>query len=289
MVSRYALAVSAALLMTTGTAAAQGSPGTCKQAGSMVRLADLSEASGLAMSRSAAGRLWSHNDSGPPTLFAFDKDGQPAGKLTLTGARVEDWEALAVGPCGNRSCLYVGDIGDNEGKRPHITVYRVPEPAQAVGSARAEALQATYPDGAHDAETLLVAPDGGLFVVTKGDTGPIAVYRFPRNAQPGTASKLEPVGKAIAEKAGENARVTDGAISSDGRWVVLRTKTALTFFPGADFMRGDFGGARRVDLKSIGEPQGEGIAFGAGDTVYVAGEGGGKKQPGTLAVLSCRP
>jgi hypothetical protein len=288
MLSRYALAFCATLLTTTGTAAAQGA-GICKQAGGVVRLPDLSEASGLAMSRSAAGRLWSHNDSGPPTLLAFDKDGKPAGRLTLTGARVEDWEALASGPCGNGSCLYVGDIGDNEARRKHITVYRVPEPAQAGGSARAEALQASYPDGAHDAEALLVAPDGGLFVVTKGDKGSIAVYRFPRTAQPGTMSKLEPVGKAITEKAGEDARITDGAISSDGRWVVLRTKTALTFYPGADFMRGDFRGAKQVDLKPVGEPQGEGIAFGAGDTVYIAGEGGGKKQPGTLAVLSCRP
>ena len=254
----------------------------------MVRLPDLPEASGLAMSRSSTGRLWSHNDAGPPTLVAFDKDGKTAGTLTLTGARVEDWEALAVGPCGNGSCLYIGDIGDNAAKRAHITVYRVAEPAQAGGSANAEALQASYPDGAHDAEALLVAPDGGLFVVTKGDAGPIAVYRFPRAAQPGTVVKLERVG-TLSEKAGANARVTDGAISNDGRWVVLRTKTALTFYPGAGFLRGDFRGAKRVDLKPVGEPQGEAIAFGAGDTVYIAGEGGGKKQPGTLAALSCRP
>ena len=46
--------------------------------------------------------------------------------------------------------------------------------------------------------------------------------------------------------------------------------------------------ARRVDLKSVGEPQGEAVAFGpSSTTVYVAGEGGGKSQPGTLAVLSC--
>ena len=289
MLSRYALACGAALLIAPGAAVAQGSPSTCTPASSMVRLADLPEASGLAVSRSTAGRLWSHNDSGPPVLIAFDVNGKPAGRLSLSGARVEDWEALAAGPCGDRSCLYVGDIGDNGGKRPHITVYRIPEPPQPGTAVAAEALQASYPDGAQDAEALLVAPDGSLLVVTKGDAGPVAVYRFPRAAQPGAVSKLERVGKALDEKPGANARITDGAISRDGKWVVLRSKTALTFYPGADFLRGDFGGARRVDLKAVGEPQGEAVAFGAGDTVYVAGEGGGKKQPGTLLALSCRP
>ena len=45
--------------------------------------------------------------------------------------------------------------------------------------------------------------------------------------------------------------------------------------------------ARRMDLKSLGEPQGEAVAFGPSDTVYIAGEGGGRSQPGTLAALSC--
>ena len=69
--------------------------------------------------------------------------------------------------------------------------------------------------------------------------------------------------------------------------VVLRTRTALVFYRAAAFLKGDFNEARRVDLKSIGEPQGEAVAFGPSNTVYLAGEGGGKTLPGTLAVLSC--
>jgi hypothetical protein len=42
-----------------------------------------------------------------------------------------------------------------------------------------------------------------------------------------------------------------------------------------------------MDLKPLKEPQGEGVAFGPSNIVYVAGEGGGKSQPGTLAALSC--
>jgi hypothetical protein len=269
-------------------AAAQGSESAvCKAQSPLVTLTALPEASGLAVGANAT--IWMHNDSGAPELLAVDAKGAVAGKLTLTGAKVEDWEALASGRCGNGSCLYVGDIGDNDASRKQITIYRVPEPAQASGSAKAEAFHATYPDGAHDAEALLIAPDGTLFIVTKGDTGPIAVYKFPRELKAGATVKLERVGEAIADKPRNDGRVTDGAFSTDGKWVVLRTNRSLTFYRGADFMRGDFKEAHRVDLSGLKEPQGEAVVFGAGNTVYVGGEGGGKKQPGTLAALSCNP
>jgi hypothetical protein len=68
---------------------------------------------------------------------------------------------------------------------------------------------------------------------------------------------------------------------------VLRTKAALTFYRASEFLRGEFREVQRVDLRPLGEPQGEGVAFGSSNTVYVAGEGGGKRRPGTLGVLSC--
>jgi hypothetical protein len=281
--------VAMSLLWSASAAAAQGSDAAvCRPASPLVTLAPLPEASGLAIGRSPA-RLWMHNDSGAPELIAVDPGGTIAGRVTLTGARVDDWEALASGPCGKGSCLYVGDIGDNDASRKQVTVYRVPEPAQASGSVPAEALHATYPDGAHDAETLLVAPDGTLFIVTKGDTGHVAVYKFPRDPKPGATVRLEQVGKPIAARPGDDARVTDGAFSADGRWVVLRTTRALTFYRGEDFLRGVFTPAHRADLSSMKEPQGEAVVFGAGSTVYIGGEGGGKNQPGTLAALSCAP
>jgi hypothetical protein len=203
--------------------AAQGSSSICKPAGMRVTLPALPEASGVTLGKSVATRLWMHNDSGAPELLAVDTGGKLAGRVTLTGARVEDWEALASGPCGKRSCLYIGDIGDNKASRKQVTIYRIPEPSQVSGAVKAEAFHAAYPDGSHDAEALLVAPDGTLFVVTKGDTGPVAVYKFPRELQSGTTMKLERVGKAVAEKPRDDARVTDGAFSADGRWVVLRT------------------------------------------------------------------
>lgn len=287
MISFWAIVLSTALgSLAAVTDTAQASSATvCKPVGTLMTLPPLPEASGLAIG--TGGKLWMHNDSGAPELIAVDPGGAVTGRLTLSGARVDDWEALAAGPCGSGSCLFVGDIGDNEASRKQITIYRLPQPPNASGSARVAAIHATYPDGRHDAETLLVAPDGTLFIVTKGDTGPIGVYRFPRSAQAGATVKLEKVGKTLVDGPRDDQRVTDGAFSADGKWVVLRTNSALTFYRGDDFVRGDFREIHRVDVSMLREPQGEAVALGRGNTVYIGGEGGGKKQPGTLAELSC--
>jgi hypothetical protein len=282
--------ISAGMPAAAWPAFQENSAPACKPAGSMMRLAGLPEASGLVASRVTPGRLWAHNDSGKPEIFAIDAKGTVMGTVSISGAALEDWEALASGACGNGTCLYIGDIGDNNGKRGEIIIYRVPEPAKTGGSAQVDGVfRASYPDGAHDAEALLAAPDGTLYIVTKGDASHVALYRFPRELRAGTTMRLERVGVPLSKgEPAQDARITDGAISSDGEWVVLRTRAALTFYRAAEFLKGDFREARRVDLKPLGEPQGEAVAFGPShNAVYVAGEGGGKSQPGTLAVLSC--
>jgi hypothetical protein len=260
----------------------------CRPSGSLMRLADVPEASGMVVSRSQPSRVWVHNDSGQAVLHAFGVDGRAAGRVTIEGVRVEDWEALAAGRCGSGVCLYAGDIGDNDARRASIAVYQIPEPSRPSGNVRPVAVfTATYPDGAHDAETLLVDAGGRLYVVTKGETGPAALYRFPEQLTAGKPMRLERVGNPIAARLAQPARITDGAVSADGKTVVLRSRTGLTFYSASDFLRGNFREERRVDLAKLGEPQGEAVAFGESDAVFVAGEGGGKKQPGTLAVLSC--
>jgi hypothetical protein len=147
---------------------------------------------------------------------------------------------------------------------------------------------ATYPDGAHDAEALLVTPDGGLFIVTKGETNQVALYRFPRELRSGSTHQLERVGApGQSGKLSRAERITDGAVSADGTWVVLRTLQSLAFYRTSDLLGGKWPETVRVDLKAVGETQGEGVAIGADGVIYLMGEGGGKKQPGTFATLSC--
>ena len=44
----------------------------CRPTGPLVQIPELPEASGVAISRSVPGRLWSHNDSGQAQVFAID-------------------------------------------------------------------------------------------------------------------------------------------------------------------------------------------------------------------------
>ena len=260
----------------------------CQPSGPLVRISELSEGSGVAVSRRTPGRLWAHNDSGQPVLIALDAQGALTGRVRVSGTKVEDWEAVAVGACPGGSCVYIADIGDNDGKRTHITIHRIPEPAAEDTVTVKDTFHATYPDGAHDAEAFLVAPDGAMFIVTKGETSAVGLYRFPRELQSGATHPLARVGKPRGSgKSPDTEQITDGVVSPDGAWVVLRTKRSLSFYRAAEFLAGNWPEAGRVDLKDVGEPQGEGVALSADGTLFLAGEGGGKGQPGTLARISC--
>ena len=53
----------------------------CQTSGSLVRIAELPEASGVAVSRRSPERLWSHNDSGEAMLVALDTRGAVTGRV----------------------------------------------------------------------------------------------------------------------------------------------------------------------------------------------------------------
>jgi hypothetical protein len=67
------------------------------------RSARLIESSGVAASRTHAGILWTHNDSGDgPNLYATDLHGTDRGAVRVPGAAAVDWEDIALGPCPRR-------------------------------------------------------------------------------------------------------------------------------------------------------------------------------------------
>jgi hypothetical protein len=235
------------------------------------------------------GRFYAHNDSSGPVLFVLDARGMVVGRLRVPRITIQDWEAVAVGPCTAGSCIYIGDIGDNDARRRQITIYRVGEPAQADATLPpAEAIHATYPDGPQDAESLLVSSEGRLFVVTKGATGPVSLYRFPASPTPGATVSLERVGppRAAGRIPGPD-RITDGAVSPDGAWVALRSNRSLAFYRSSELFSGTWREAARVDLGTLHEPQGEGVAFGDA-AIHLVGEAGGRSRAGTFATLRCQ-
>lgn len=259
----------------------------CTAAGAPRPLDDgIHESSGVAVSRAHDGIFWTHNDSGDPLLYAVDSAGRTVGRVRVTGARVEDWEDVALAPCPSvGDCLYVADIGDNDARRPSVTIYRIPEPAPgATESAPARAIRLRYPDGPHDAEAMFVL-DGAIHVVTKGESGPIVLYRAPRSAQ-GEAA-MEQVRVLSSEKAKRSGRITSADASADGRWVVLRTLESASIYAAAELAGRGALNPRRVDLKGLGESQGEGIAFAPDGSIVLTSEGGKKDKPATFARLAC--
>jgi len=176
------------------------------------------ELSGLVLSRSRPGVLWTHNDSGDsPRLLAVRSSGATVAEVALAGAENVDWEDIAAGPGG---ALLVGDIGDNLARRPSVVVYRVPEPQASGTVAVAARYELRYPDGARDAEALLFDRSSAtIVIVSKSYGGEAGVYAARRpSSQHATTLR-----RSATVKLGPVEPVTAGDVSADGRTIALRT------------------------------------------------------------------
>jgi hypothetical protein len=243
IIARMAL-VGSALLLGSLPLNAFRSPATgYKEPVHLANLEDkrITESSGIVASRRTPGVFWTHNDSGDgPNLFATDKKGHALATFTVTGATNVDWEDIAAGPGkGENAVIYVGDIGDNGNNRKDNAVYRVVEPevdpkktGQTGRTMIAQKFPYVYPDGSHDAETLLVDPrNSEVYIITKTDSGLSGVYRFPTPMVRGLRATLEKVAtlKFVNPLAFRGRNVgklaTGGDISPDATKIAIRTYT----------------------------------------------------------------
>ena len=289
-----AVLVGSASLSLTSTAAAAG--GLCDGFGSpevagTVANPALVEISGVAGSRAHAGVLWTHNDSGgAPEVYAMGEDGADLGAYAVDGASATDWEDIAIGPGPDpdRSYLYAADIGDNAAGRDSVTVYRVPEPDEAPTApggtlTGTEAIELRYPDGASDAEALLVDPTtGDLIIVTKSYLGSSHVLVAPAGDLVDGATVTMTDEAAITIAAPTDGRglpgtaVTGADIAPDGSIVLLRTyQSVLAYARGDGQSVASALEAAPCFAPQVDEPQGEAVAFtGAGDAYVTVSEGG---------------
>jgi hypothetical protein len=247
----------------------------------------VSESSGVTASRRQPGVLWTLNDSEhDPWIFAVDTLGRTLGAFSVRGARNFDWEAIALGPCGSRDCLYIADTGDNDYYRRTSTIYRVPEPGlpSARGDTeRAEALEFHYPKGKSDVEAAFVDPAGTIYLISKARR-PI-VYRLPPESwEAGSIATAEEAGTLPIDTGTLVNRVTDAALSPSGTTVAVRTYVAIYLFEISD----------DPPLRAIGvacdaaglQLQGEGITWLNDQELALTSEGGFGRR-GTVVVLGC--
>ncbi len=244
------------------TGAADPTPGAPKK---LFTISDdrVDESSGLAKSSKYEGIWWTVNDSGDTArVFGVDATGEVKAELRLS-AKVRDVEAIAVDREGT---IYIADIGDNTASRDQIEVFTIPEPDELADESdvKYHRYDFEYPDGAHDAETLLVEPESNqLYFVTKVKKKAGAIYAAPETASREGTNKLTKLAPAPAASLG----ITDGTFMPDGKTIVLRT-----YLDVATLSWGDTPAV--VARANTPVAQGESVAVGpAGNDLLVGSEG----------------
>jgi hypothetical protein len=184
-------------------------------------------------------------------------------------SRPRDTEDLGIARDGT---LWVADIGDNDSERGTVALWRL-----APGAKAPVLYRLSYPDGAHDAEALLLAPSGTPIVVTKS-LGAAGVYVPAAPLTTGRATPLRRAGEvALPMTTTSNPFslaghlvITGGAVSPDGRFAVLRTYADAFEFDvsGGDVVAAVTKGRPRP-IAMPDEPQGESVAYTADGTALV--------------------
>jgi hypothetical protein len=219
------------------------------------------------------------------TMLAMNDGGDRAEVYVLDGTcAVADVRSADIDPYDPEDMamaadgtLWLADTGDNVQERATVALIGL----RPDGSSTLTRL--TYPDGPHDAEALLLAPDGTPYVVTKEVLGASSVYRpdapladgatVPMSRVLGLGFTLTGTPGGPVGRAGQ-LLVTGGAVSADGQRIALRTYTDAYVWPlvGSDVVGALSGQPVRVPLPD--SPQGEAITFAANNRdLLVSGEG----------------
>lgn len=251
---------------------------------------NIREASGLARSLRQADLFWIINDNGAKEIVhAIDATGARLGEFDLKKSRNVDWEDLASFTMDDKAYLMIADIGDNDAKRKHRTLYFVAEPTPEADS---EAvldwkLDYTYPDGPRDAEAAAVDIDERrALVVTKRDLPPqlYAVPMQPDTDEPvvatllGTIESLEKPSRQDVKFAPRNKdwywQPVGMDIAAGGKAAVILTYRHVYYYrrqDGQDWSEALNSAPARISLGNF--ENAESVAFGNDEwTVYVTGE-----------------
>lgn len=210
----------------------------------------------MAVSAAFPGRLYVINDGGNgPYFYVTNLQGKIEQSVRMAGPENSraDYEGMSLGPCREaKSCLFIGDIGDNHAKRPEVELLIFAEVetfTSPVTPLRRVAL--TYPDGPHDAEGLAVHPNGDVYVLTKGmdyearRAWPSKLYRLGRRQWEQAEGPQTPtligeidLARITPKGAAQRALAATGLdIAPDGsRFLVLTYADAFEFLidPGFD-------------------------------------------------------
>ncbi|AKU99493.1 hypothetical protein AKJ09_06157 [Labilithrix luteola] len=223
---------------------------------------DVTETSGIVVSAVNEGVYWIHNDSGDVArAFAIGSDGKVLTTLSFDKTVPLDIEDVAIEDVApGQSYLYFGDIGDNDAVRTSIKILRVEEPTLTSATTltvTSEAMTVNYPNGPHNAETLLFDPlTKDLLIATKAEGGLSEIHRIGPFAA-GTRVTTEKIAEVDVLLA------TGGEISRDGHFIAIRnySNSAFVWPRGDQESIADALARPPCKLKVAAEAQGEAFAF----------------------------
>jgi hypothetical protein len=203
----------------------------------------------MAVSAAFPGRLYFHNDSdNGPYFYVTDMRGKIEQSVRMDGPEDvrADYEDMSVGPClAGKSCVFIGDVGDNPAKRARVELLIFEEVERFTSPAiPLRRIVLTYPDGPHDAEGIAVDPNGDVYVLTKGRdrqrrrNRPSMLFRLRKQqweeaTESQTLTLLGEIdlSRFAARESNRHALVASGFdIAPDGsRFVVLTYENAFEF------------------------------------------------------------
>ncbi|HEY1871254.1 MAG TPA: hypothetical protein VGG71_09360 [Chitinophagaceae bacterium] len=194
----------------------------------------MDEISGIAASSLRPDIFYVHNDSGDTSrIFAITPEGKVVRVIYFKGdpqerLGVADCEDIAVGigPDKGKSYIYDGDIGDNGAERKYLTIYRIEEKKSwkdSIVKAEAVPVHLKYPDGARDAETLMIDPIEKLIYIVSKRTDSVMVYTTPLNFKSNDTVTLDKRCKLYFTGFRPFKWITAGDISRDGQHILLKS------------------------------------------------------------------
>lgn len=248
---------------------------------------EIAEASGVAVSRRNPGILWVHNDDGPAILFGIDSTGVIRGRIHVRGISNVDWEDIAVATCGDSTCVYIGDIGDNRHERSHRSVYRIAEPLiNDTAATDVTAYPFILPGRSDDAEALFVHKHR-LYLITKGRRGSITLYRFPDPLTSAKPMALEPITALSGGLVQLPDMVTGAGTTPDDEFIAVRTYSALQIYQLENDQLTPVL-ERPFDLQAQQEFQGEGVDIRDDGVAWLVSEKGLSEAPPPITRVQCR-
>lgn len=233
----------------------------------------LQEISGLVTGRKNPNMVYFIEDRGNKNeVYLFSLYGKKFGTITIEGVENIDWEDIAIGPGPEEGeqYIYIGDIGDNEAIRDNIRVIRFKEPQLADFENDAltiedfEIINLKYPDGARDAETLLLDPNTlDIIIITKRELV-ARVYQISAPYNTNQMNELSFIGLLPMK------RVLGGDVDASGKQVMLKNKSTVYYWPiNNGSVLNTLFKSTPISVFYIVEPQGEAIGFTADGEGYL--------------------